>query len=472
MLEDFLRGSIQLSPLLALTLLSFIPLVVKILNKNKEPSSNLVFGIGFLSLISSLLLLLLLGFREGVVLSLQFDLYGSGACALVALAALHSLPLFSWNHSVDKSQMSEIVFLFLNSVSALYIFCLAQDLITAFIGLEIASLVLYIIISMSRKNILTLEASIKYFVLSSFAGIIFLYGLSFLFGITGDISFSALAKQTEMLSQSSRFLYIGIAFIFAGLFFKMALFPFQFWLADVYEGALTPVTTFMATAVKASVILFIAKLFSLPFFHTDHGTFFVYSLGAFSILTALFGSLMALKQVKLKRLIAFSSLSHSGYLMMALIGIFSLSSSFDFKILFYYLLAYIFMTGGVLNGVQCLEEKTHQPTLNDLKGVFKQYPFFALCLISFLLSLAGIPPFFGFFAKISLLKIILLSQNYWILFWAFVASALGIYYYIKPITFMMQEGESSFQITKMSRVGLAVSFFFTLFGAFFFGIFF
>ena len=467
---DFLKGAFQLSPLLSLSLLSFVPLTFKILNKNEEPSLALVFGVGILALGTSLLLFLLVGFNGEEVLSLYFDTYGSGAAALVAMAALLSFPLFIENRFVDKTQISEITFLFLNGVLSLYVFCLAQNLMTAFIGLEITSLVLYIIISMSKKNLLSLEASIKYFILSSLSGIIFLYGLSFLFGSTGNLSFFDLSKQAEALSQFNRFFFLGFGFIFTGLFFKMALFPFHFWLGDVYTGAITPVTNFMATAVKASVVLFIAKLFSLPFFRDgEHGVFFLYGLGISSVLTALFGSFMALNQKKLKRLIVFSSLSHSGYLMMALVGIFTLPS-FDFKILFYYLLAYIFMTSGMFTGVQCLEEVKENPELGDLKGLFKKHPVISFLLSCFLLSLAGIPPFFGFFAKLSVLQILVSSQSWWILFWAFVASVLGLYYYIKPIVFMLQKGEASFKVSKIAQAGLGFSFAFTLLGAILFGI--
>ena len=148
----------------------------------------------------------------------------------------------------------------------------------------------------------------------------------------------------------NRFFFLGLVFVLAALFFKVALFPFQFWLADVYQGALTPMTAFMALAVKSSMILFIGKIFCPAFFEKgEHGFIFLSGLAVASVLTTLFGSIMALKQVKLKRLVAFSSLAHSGYLMMALFGILSLnSSSKDFSAVFYYLLAYIFLTGGLL----------------------------------------------------------------------------------------------------------------------------
>ena len=471
MIVDLLKGSLQLLPLLVLFAFSLIILSLKIFNKNKEPAPVLVFTLASLSLVLSLLLLLLLGFNDGEVLSLKFDHYGTGASVLVALASLQSLFLLFSNRFIDKSQMSEIVFLFLNGILSLYVFCLGKDLMTAFIGLELASLVLYIMISMSRENTRSLEASVKYFILSSFSGIVFLYGLSFLFGTKGDLSFSVLMEQTEALSQFNRFFYLGLALIFVSLFFKMALFPFQFWLADVYAGAITPVTVFMATAIKSAVVLFLAKLFSFPFFALGEQSLFVYGLGFLSVLTALFGSLMALKERKLKRLVAFSSLAHSGYLMMAMISVLILPF-FDFTVLFYYLLAYIFMTGGLLTGVQCLEEKTLEPTLDDLKGSFSANPFFAILVMCFLLSLAGVPPFFGFFAKVALLKVLILSQNWWLVFWAFVASAFGLYYYMKPITFMMQKDENfSLQVSKSMKASLGFSLILTVFGGFFFGIF-
>jgi len=267
---------------------------------------------------------------------------------------------------------------------------------------------------------------------------------------------------------------LGLIFVLSALFFKVALFPFQFWLADVYQGALTPMTGFMALAVKSSIILFIGKIFALPFFERGvHGSIFLSGLAMASVLTTLFGNIMALKQVKLKRLVAFSSLAHSGYLMMALFGILSLSSSSkDFSTIFYYLLAYIFLTGGLLLGFQSLENQTPQPELKDLNSLFKNNPFLASGLSLFLLGLAGIPPSFGFFAKVGVFQPLILSGSWWVLFWAFVGSAMGLYYYIKPITVMFStESRTPIKWSWLAKFLLLFLALISLFGGFFFGCF-
>ena len=434
------EGLIQLSPIWSLSLMAFIPLTLKALNHNREGKAFVAVAAHAMGILSSLALLLLLGFKSsgGEYFSLRFDLYGSGACALVALASLQSLPLFAASRYIDKKQMSEILFLFSHAVAALYVFCLSRDFMTAFIGLETASLLIYIMLAMSRKDTLCLEAALKYFILSAFAGAVFLYGMSFLFGAAGSLDFDILFQNPSEGSLHSRFFFLGAAFVFAGLFFKMAVFPFQFWLADVYQGALTPMTSFMATAVKAAAFLFAGKIFAMPLLELwEHGLALLSSLKAAGVSTLLFGSFMALRQTKLKRLAAFSSLAHSGYMLMALAAVLSLPGEKDFRPLFYYLLAYIFMTGGLLAGIQALEKKTSQPEINDLKGLFQSRPWFAAALSLFLLGLAGMPPVFGFFAKLALFQPLAASQSWWMLLWAFAGSAIGLYYYIKPVTAML-----------------------------------
>ena len=466
---NILQNLTHLLPVITPGLFAFFPLILKVINHNQELNPRVVISVHFLGILTSLLLFLLLGFRGNEVLTLRLDMYSSGACALVALAALQSLPLFAFNQWIDKKQLTEILFLFSHGVAALYVFCLSQDLMTAFISLEAASLMVYIVMALGRKENLCLEAAIKYFVLSSLAGVIFLYGLSFVFGVVGQVDFLSLREMEQ--AQFNRFFFLGLTLLLTGLLFKMAVFPFQFWLADVYQGALTPLTSFLATGFKTAIVLFIGKLFQLPLFaFSHHGEVFVYGLGGLSVLTVLFGSLMALKQVKLKRLAAFSSLTHSGYLMMALTGILSLTDQ-DFRPVFYYLLAYIFMTGGFFSAIQFLETKNSQPELGNLRGLFKNQPWLAGGLVLFLLGLAGVPPVFGFFSKVALFQPLILSENWWLLFWALIGSAIGIYYYIKPLIFMTETGEGIAFRSLGAKALILFSSVGALFGAFVFGFF-
>ena len=474
-MNDFLNSAILLSPLWTLSLLAFIPLTAKVLNQNRELKSevvSLIYGMAFLL---SLTLSLFLGFNNKSVLSLKWDPYSSGACVLVNLSALISLALFYLNSWVDKKQLTEILFFFSQSTAALYVFCLATDFMTAFIGIEMASLILYVNLAMSRKDLFCLEASIKYFVLSAISSAVFLYGMSFVFGAAGTLEWGAFFEGDKSLVVYNRFFFLGFSLIFASLFFKAALVPFQFWLADVYQGALTPLTHFMSTGVKSAVVLFIGKIFALPFFErSEHGSGFLIGLAAACVLTVLFGNVMALKQVQIKRLIAFSSLAHSGYLMMILFGVLTGLEN-DFSILFYYLLSYIFLTGGLLTVVQNLESSSSQIKNQDIKSLFYRNSFLALAFSLFLLGLAGIPPTFGFFAKVGLFQILIQSSNWWILFWAFVGSGIALFYYIKPITFLLSEenkGEAPVTTPLLAKGLLILLLFLNLFGGFLFGSYF
>ena len=423
--------------------MTFVPLIVKTLQTPKTLSSFFLFSWHGLALAGSVILFFVVGFQDQEVFLLRFDAYSSLACVLVALASFQSLFLFGFNFWIDRRQLAEILFLFTHGILGLFVFSLAQNLIVAFIGLEITSLILYIVLAMSRKDLFCLEASIKYFVLSSLAGAVFLYGLSFLYGAVGSLELGDFFASIK--TGYNRFFFLGMTMIFVSLFFKAALFPFQFLLADVYQGALTPLTGFMSTALKSAIVLFIGKLFALPFFtQGSHGEMLISALAGASVLTLLFGNIMALKQTQLKRLVAFSSIAHSGYLMMALAGILSLTEEAkNFSPIFYYLFSYVFMTGGFLTVIQCLESKSSsQVELKDLTALFYRQPWLASALGLFSLALAGLPPTFGFFAKVSLFQPLVLSENWWMLFWLFIGSALGLYYYMKPLVEMTKEQSS------------------------------
>ena len=472
-MKSFFVSAILLSPLWSLSLIAFVPLIAKVLNKNQEMKKNVVCLIYALAFLLSGVLLVFVGFNDKEIFSLKWSAYSSGACLLANTSALISLALFSFNSWIDKKQLTEILFFFSQSLVGLYVFCLSQDLFTAFIGLELLSIPLYINLAMSRKDFFCLEASIKYFVLSAFASIVFLYGLSFIFGATGTLDWNQFVENPSALYH--RFFFLGWALVFTGLFFKVALFPFQFWLPDVYQGALTPFTLFMSTGLKSSVVLFLGKILSLPLFEV-HGAWFVLALAPAGLLTVFFGNIMALKQKLLKRLFAFSSLAHSGYLIMMIYGLLNTADALkEPQLLFYYLIAYLFLTAGFLTVIQSLESQSSQPDQKDLHSLFKRNPLLAFSLAVFLLGLAGVPPTFGFFAKMSFFKALALSQNWWMIFWGLVASAIGLYYYAKPLVLMLSakdEKPRPLVLPILAQSLLILLLFFSLFGAFLFGKFF
>ena len=301
-MSPLLKQVFLLSPLWSLSLMAFLPLTFKLLNNNKELKRGLVCFIYALAILLSLFLFFIFSFNDKQALSLQFSPYSSASCVLVALSALISLALIYLNSWIDKKHLTEILFFFSQGLVALYVFCLAQDLMTAFVGIEMASLILYVNLAMSKKELVSLEAAIKYFVLSALSSVVFLYGLSFLYGGAGTLNLEQLFIEQNEDFVYNRFFFLGFCLIFASLFFKVALFPFQFWLADVYQGALSPITLFMATGVKSAVVLFLGKLFSFPFFEKgEHAFVFLTGLAMASALTVLFGNIMALKQDQMEK---------------------------------------------------------------------------------------------------------------------------------------------------------------------------
>ena len=425
-----LQSLIYLSPLWSLSALSLLPLIVKTL-KGGEPHPFFTYGISFFSISLSIVLFGLLGFRDISLFSLHLGAFESAAAILAGVSALLSLPLFARNTLLDHSKRTEALLLFSHTLLGVYILALSKDFLTAFIGLETASITLYMLIAFAPNEKPAIDSAVKYFALSALASAFFLYGLSFIFGASGDIS---LRVFTEENRHFSRLFLTGAAFLLSGLLFKIAVFPFQFWLPDVYQGALTPVVSFMAAGMKSTAVLFTARAFA-PFFEGGKSGALLSGLSALAVLTALFGNILALKEKRLKRLAAASGLGHSGYLIMALTAVFSTGG--DFSPLFYYLTAYIFMTGGLFAVIQYLEPK--RVYIEDLRGMFKDHPWISLLFSLFLLSLAGFPPLFGFFAKAVLFQPLIEAEAFGLLFWMITASGIGLFYYIKPLVFMLKD---------------------------------
>ena len=429
---------------------SLIPLSLKALKGNKEPSTYLSAGfIIFGILLSGLILFFALptvvqgqSFFHATLWLNPLRLKVSLALLLVvSITVLMSLS----NPQVDKQTFSAMLFLKMGAVLGLLTLLWSGNLLIAFVGLELASLAFYLLIALGRTGKSALKASFKYFILGSAGSAFLLLGISFMSGATGHFDLSLVMQQTPLLLSQSRLLALALVFILAGFLFKVSVFPFQFWLPDVYHGAFTSLLVFMAVGFKLVV-------FVLLFEWTKDLISFAHVMALFqwlAVLSLFFGTIIALRQKDLKKVLLFSTIAHSGYLFMLLIA-----SQMGYEgqgALFYYLIIYSLMTLGVFLCVSLLEKPDKAGLeLNSLKGLAEKEPLIAFFISFFLLSLAGLPPMGGFLGKLFVFQALVDQGLWWTLFWAILGAGIALYYYLKPIALMYMEGAPKEQKAKLT----------------------
>jgi NADH-quinone oxidoreductase subunit N len=311
----------------------------------------------------------------------------------------------------------------------------ANELISAFVALEIASLSLYVMIGFEKVIDKRIEASYRYLVLGSLAGVFFLLGTSFVYASTGTTTIGTIGDMTLNTFQTNmNLLVIGGTMILITFLFKIAAFPFQNWALDVYDGAPLPVTAYMAATFKAAIFGFVLRLFIVDFdlIRDFWDTALVYVI----ILTLAYGSFLAIIQKSLKRMLVASSIVHTGYLLIAFTSISMLGESAASSIIFY-LVAYFLSAVGAFGLIAYISSDDHlRITYDDFRGFSKIRPYMAAMLSIFMLSLAGIPSTIGFIGKFYIFTGAIESGNTILAIVGITATFISIYYYFKLIAVM------------------------------------
>lgn len=434
-----------ISPMIALFLASLVPLTIKVLLGNQEQHPLATLAQGLTGMAAAIALLLVFGGPGKTAFNnaLIFDGVTQWMGIIAIAAAAGSMVLMYENPATKGNQFSELIFLSMSSALGMLILVSAVDLLMVFIGLEMMSLSLYLMIAMSHEERLSKEAAFKYFVLGSLASAIFLYGVAFIFGTTGGTNILSFMEEASTLVETNRLFLFGLSFVLVGFFFKVSLAPFHNWTPDVYQGAPTPHTSFMATAVKVVSFAALLRVIATQALVGSPNLFDV--LQWLAVLTMIVGNVAALIQNNFKRVLAYSSISHSGYILVGVItaGV-SENATFGASGVIFYLLSYSIMTLGcfaILNMIERTE--SHMVNVDDFAGFAKSRPMMALCLTIFLLSLAGIPPSLGFFGKFYLFNAAIGEGLLWLAIWGVLNSVISVYYYLRPIVVMyMKEGEA------------------------------
>jgi NADH-quinone oxidoreductase subunit N len=343
----------------------------------------------------------------------------------------------------ERLESAEFYALLLFATAGMGVLAGAQELLTAFIGLELSSISSYILAGYRRESLKSSESAMKYFLLGSFATAFFLYGIALVYGATGttrlDHMFSA--------DPGSNMLKLGLSLILIGLGFKVALAPFQIWTPDVYEGAPTPVTALFSAGPKAATFALLLRVFATVPAATH---FWFWAFWLLAILTMFAGNLGALVQTNVKRLLAYSSIAHAGYILVAFAAITAMSEGGPanagpaYAAILFYLLSYAVVKVGAFTIVSQLGGAGEKHlSLDDYAGLSQRHPVAAAALSLYLLSLLGLPVTAGFFGKFYIFKAAVNSNLIWLAVLMAINSVIGSYYYLRVIVVMYMRDPQS-----------------------------
>ena len=336
-------------------------------------------------------------------------------------------------HSLQADlRVTEVYPLTLFAVAGMLLFPLSSDLITLFVALEMLSLPLYLMAGLSRRRrLMSQESALKYFLLGAFSSAFFLFGVAYLYGYSGSVTFSGIQRSIVGGSGNDVFLLLGIAFISVGLLFKVGAVPFHAWSPDVYQGAPTAVTGFMAAATKVAAFGAILRIFYVAFANAEWQ--WKPAIVLVSIVTMVFGSVVAISQRDVKRMLAYSSIAHAGFLLTGVIAL----SKVGLEASIFYLLAYGIATVGAFGVVTLVRDSVGEVTdLNRWSGLGKRSPLIASVFAFFLLAFAGIPLTSGFIGKFSIFSAAYASGSTWVLIAGVLSSAIAAFFYIRVIVLM------------------------------------
>jgi NADH-quinone oxidoreductase subunit N len=347
-------------------------------------------------------------------------LVGSGFSLI--LADEFFLPL-----SLSRFELSVLILL---ATLGMLLMVSAGSLVALYLGLELQSLALYVLAAFNRDHLRSTEAGLKYFVLGGLSSGMMLYGISLIYGFTGTVAFARIA-QVVAQSQVGIGLIFGIVFLISGLAFKVSAVPFHMWTPDVYEGAPTPITAYLATAAKvAAMALFLRTILtSFPHALAQWRQVII----AISVLSMALGAVAALGQKNIKRLMAYSSIGHMGYMLLGLAA----GTALGARGVLIYLAIYVFTNLGVFAAIQAMRRNGQQvETIADLAGLGRTDPKLAMVFSLLFLSLAGLPPLAGFFAKFYVFLAAIQAGLIWPAILGVLASAIGLVYYLRLVKLM------------------------------------
>ncbi|WP_068807078.1 NADH-quinone oxidoreductase subunit NuoN [Thauera phenolivorans] len=315
----------------------------------------------------------------------------------------------------------------------------ANHMLPMYLGLEMMSLALYAMVAFDRESVRSTEAAMKYFVLGSFASGLLLYGMSMVYGATGSLEFSGIAQSIHNQAANETVLVFGLVFLVSGICFKLGVVPFHMWVPDVYQGAPTAVTMVIAAAPKLAAFALAVRLLIWALF--DLAEQWQTMLMLVAVASIVLGNLAAIAQQNIKRMLAYSGISHMGFVLLGLLaGVVEGDRHFAlnaYSSAMFYAVSYVLMSLASFGMVILLSRAGFEAeNIDDFKGLNKRSPWFAAMMMFVMFSMAGIPFFVGFFAKLSVLQAVVAANYFWLAVVAVVMSVIGAFYYLRVVKVM------------------------------------
>ena len=377
---------------------------------------------------------------------------------------------YSRRYVLDREPMNkgEYYVLALFATLGMMVMISANSFVTIYVGLELLSLSLYAMVAMNRDSVVSTEAAMKYFVLGALASGLLLYGMSMIYGATGSLEITGIAERLYAGDANKTVLVFGLVFLVSGLAFKLGVVPFHMWIPDVYHGAPTSVTLFIGSAPKLAAFAIVMRLLvnGLITLAQDWQAMLI----ILSVLSMAIGNLAAIAQTNLKRMLAYSAISHMGFMLLGITtGVVSGDARYAlnaYSSAMFYVVAYVLTTAAAFGMILMMARAGFEAdNLDDYKGLNRRSPWFAGIMLMVMFSMAGIPFFVGFFAKFSVLQAVVAAGYMWLAIVAVLFSLIGAFYYLRVVKLMYFDApadDSPLQATTDMRIlisanGLAVA---------------
>ena len=381
-------------------------------------------------------------------LAIFFKQFALLTTILVLIMMIDYAPVVSsfFPGAAPQTGLGEFVALPLFTCAGLMYLVSAVDFVFIFVALELVTVSFYVLVSFTRRNPATLEAGSKYLVLSALSTAFLVYGIAWIFGATGQTNLHRLTAALANASSNSDAVLLGMVFVLVAFGFKIAAVPFQIWVPDVYQGAPTPVTAYLSVGSKAAGFVVLIRVLQ-PFMNLPQTQRLIFLI---ALLTLIYGNLAALPQTNLKRLLAYSSIAHAGYL---LIGVLC----FDVRAITFYLVAYLLMTLLSFAVLIIVAQQTGEE-ISDFDGLAKRSPFLAFAMLIGMVSLAGVPFTAGFLGKFYIFYAAVLQRQIALVVIGVITVGCGFYYYLKVVRAMYWQFDSkadAIRVNGISRVAIS-----------------
>ena len=408
---------------------------------------KLIINLAIITLIIAIILVFVQPVQSAFNNSLTIDEFSKIAKTLILIGSLASIVMYHSSREDLNINLFEYPILILLATIGMMIMVSANDLIAIFIGLELQSLTLYVLAALNRNHLASSEAGLKYFLLGALSSGLLLFGLSYIYGFTGNTNLNLISTT---VTSGNIGLIIGIVFVCSGIAFKVSAVPFHMWTPDVYEGAPTPVTAFFALAPKVAAIALAVRFLIVGF--GDIAFDWQQIIIFLSIASMVFAAFAAIAQKNIKRLMAYSSIGHVGY---ALIGL-ACGTPQGISSLVIYLSIYLIMNIGVFSFILSMKNKgEYYENISDLSGLYKTHPYYSVVITILMFSLAGIPPLAGFFGKFYIFIAAIESNLLLLAIVGILASVVGAFYYLRIIKVIyFDESKNSFDGFSHRSLGL------------------